>query len=70
MLRRLPVPSQDENNSADEANASNNGADWNGVLFVFVDLERTEFRHVFLGRETRVAAISKRDDPDNNQDDP
>ena len=58
-----------KNYSADDADAADDRSDRHRMFFVLVNFKRTQFRHVLFCGETGVAAVSKHDDTDDDQND-
>jgi len=69
-LRCFLVPAHDEDDPADKADAADNRSERHGMFLVFVNLDRTELRHVFFRGVTNVTAIREGDHPDRDQNDP
>jgi hypothetical protein len=64
-----PTPAYKQQNSADNTNAANDRPDRHGMFLVLVNFERAQFRHVFLGGVTGVAAVGQHNDADDEEND-
>lgn len=70
VLPCLPIPGEDQDETAHETKAADDRTDGHRMFLVLVDLDRTQLRDVFFRGVTDVPAVSERDDPHRDQDDP
>src|SRR6267143_1220709 len=68
-LHRGSSARDEQNNPPNDTDAADDGPDRNWMFFVFVYLQRAQFRHIFLRRVTGVTAVRQHDDANDNKND-